>query len=575
MRPSTWPLILLAIILAAGSYVRLAHLERGDFRDDELFQYYVAESLERGEGPLLPSGRTYLRGIDVTHMVRVSIRHLGRTPTAIRLPSAVLGALGLFLFAAILWAMAGPWPAVWGTLLLAVYPEAVVQARQLRFYTYQMLFGLGALYTGWQALRTAGSGEEPDRTSLVRQWLWVGLTLGVLLMAVRVQLVSLSILAGWGVCAALAAAADLAARGRHAWRKSAPVQIVAIGILGLMAALVMRPGLVAWLLERSRIAPYWVVLGQRTDPLVFYASLRDDFPVLLAFLPVLFLGAILRKPRLGLYLTIWFAVPMLLHSFFFTWKELRFVLLAMPALFAAAGICAAWGAGALLGATEYTAGRWGVPPWLRRPAAHVVVVVTSLVMIGSLPALFTTRALVRADQERATKWTQSAAIIRARPDLAEVPAGTGYALHGLYYWPRLDFVVRVHGLERSTTRTTDGRWVIELNPMGSPEYKTGRPVLTTPEAIREHFAEVGAVLIAFDVRAGSSTNTYVEQSLYDTLSTEAEELCQGRCGAMRLYHWRFGASAEAGSASESPAVRRGGADEVSQGPPAYRPRASR
>jgi hypothetical protein len=564
MRQSTLPLVLLAIILAVGSYVRLAGLERRDFRDDELFQYYVAESLERGEGAKLPSGRTYVRGIDVTHMVRLSIRHLGRTPTAIRLPSAVLGAVGLVLFAAILWAMAGPWPAVWGTLLLAVYPEAVVQARQLRFYTYQMLFGLGALYTGWQALRIAGSPEEPDRASLLRQWLWVGLTLGLLLMAVRVQLVSLSILAGWGVCAALAAAADLASRGRDAWRTSVPIQIVAIVILGAVALLVMRPGLLAWLLERSRIAPYWVVLGQRTDPMVYYASLRDDFPVLLAFLPLIFLGAIIRKPRLGVYLTTWFAVPMLLHSFFFTWKELRFVLLAMPALFAAAGICAAWAAGALFCAAEHAAGQWRFPRWLRRPAAYVVVVVTSLVVIGTLPAFFTTRAVMRADQDRAARWTQSAAIIRSRPDLAEVPAGTGYALHGLYYWPRLDFVVRVHGLERSTTRTADGRWVIELNPMGSPEYKTGRPVLTTPEAIREHFGEAGAVLIGFDVRSESNATRFIEQSLLDTLSTEAEELCQGRCGTMRLYHWRFNVPADAGSASESRPIRGEGAGDVSQ-----------
>lgn len=560
MRDSWLPLALLALIIGIGSFVRLAHLERGDFRDDELFQYYTAESLERGEGPYLPSGREYLRGIDVTHMVRVSIRYLGPTATAIRLPSALLGTLGLLLFAVVLWSMAGPWPAVWGTFLLAVYPEAVGQSRQLRFYTYQMLFGLGALYTGWRALRHAGEGADPDRTAVRRQWLWAAATLGLLVMAARVQVVSLSILAGWGVCVLVAAGADLKARGPGAWRSSVALQLVGIGALALVLVLIAKPGLVGSLIARSQAAPYWALLGERTHPLTYYGALRDEFPVLLAFLPLIFLAAIANRPRLGIYLAVWFAIPLFLHSFVFPWKELRFVMLAMPALFAAAGICAAMGASAVLRGAARATAELRVPVRLRRPAAYAVVAVISITVIGTMPAVFTTRALFRADRGAASRWSQSAEIIRSRPDLTGIPTGTNYALHGLYYWPRLDFVIRVHGLERSTTRTPDGEWVIELNPMGSLEYKTGRPVLTTPEAIREHFAAAGAVLVGYSPPSSGDATPFIEQSLHEILTAEAEELCRGRCGPMNLFYWRFDApAADVAALRSAPLVNRGAA----------------
>jgi hypothetical protein len=533
------PLVLLAIVLGLGSYVRLTDLDRGNFRDDELFQYFVAESLERGEGPRLPSGRSYRRGIDVTYMVRLSVRQLGPSHFAIRLPSALLGALTLFIFAGALWAMGGPWVAVWGTAILAIYPEAAAQSRQLRLYSYQMVFGLLAFYTGWRAVSTAGRREEPDRSALGRQWMWAAATIALLLMATRVQIVSLSILAGWGVCVLAAAVADSVARGRGAWRRSAPLQLAALGLMMLALALIARPGLLTELVARSQHAPRWAVFGERLDPLTYYAYLRYNFPVLLSFLPLIFLGAVLRRPRLGVYLLIWFAVPMALHSFALHWKEHRFVLLAMPALFAAAAICAAWGSGALVRGVQDIGARWGVPARVRRPTAYATMAVVVLALTVTTPAFMETRALARGDRSASMRWESAAAILRERPDLADVPIGVSYTLHALYYWPRVDFAVRINGLERRTYRTPDGEWHVEYNPMGSPEYKVGLPVLTTPEAIQEHFADAGAVLISFDINAVRVNN--IEHTLYERLEGEAEELCRGRCEQMLLYHWRFDA----------------------------------
>jgi 4-amino-4-deoxy-L-arabinose transferase-like glycosyltransferase len=531
--------VVLTLVLLGGSYIRVVDLGQRNFSDDELFQYYVAESLERGEGPRLPSGQEYLRGIDVSRLVQLSVRQFGPTHAAIRLPSTVFGILGLFLFAGILTALGGPWVAAWGSLLLAIHPETLIQSRELRFYTYQMIFGLIALYSGWRALRRAGAPEAPERTVIVRQWLWAGVTIMTLLLAARIQPASLSVAAGWAVCVAFAAAADVLARGWKTWRRSVPVQLVAIGAAGAALALLVVPDLVTEGIARSQTVPRWAIYGGHLNRLDYYYKLEETFPVLLSLLPLVFLTTILRNPRLGLYLAIWFAVPMLLHSLAFPWKGERFVLLAMPPLFAAAAIAAAWGFATLYTLVRRTAARWGLPSRLRNLFASGAVAAVSLGLVITTPAFHQMRKTVRPSTSAgSSEWTRTAEILRSRPDLAQVPIGTAYALHGLFYWDRLDFVVRINGLEQSTSRTPDGKWMVKYNPMGSPEYKTGRPVLTTPEAIRERFGGAGSVLIAFSTGSVEAKN--IEPSLYEVLEKEAEELCRGRCGRTKLYHWHFG-----------------------------------
>lgn len=532
-------LAVLLLVLLAGSYVRLVHLGRADFHTDELYQYYVAESIDEGEGPRLPSGQVYTRGIDVTHMVRYSVDLFGSSEWAVRLPNAAMGVLGLLIFAAALWAIGGPWVAVWGTLFLSIYPDAITESRALRFYTFQLVFGLIALYTGWRALASAGSREPADRTMVIRQWLWMAATLVAFLIAARAQVTTYSVAAGWGLCVALAAAADMIARGWRAWRRSVPLQLTALGIAGAALVLLARPGLVERLWARSQSVPRWALFHEGTlHPLSYYYSLSDNFPILVSLLPLIFLAAILRKPRLGMYLAVWFAVPMFLHSFVFAWKGGRFVLLAMPALYAAAGIAAAWGASALYTLVKGAVARAGLNPRFRNPAAYTAVAIVSLALIVTTPA-FNDALEVPFSEPTPTgqRWTTTAGIIRSNPELLDVPTGHTAALRALYYWPRLDFVIRINGLERDTYQTEDGTWKVEYYPMGTPEYKAGRPVLTTPGAIREHFAQAGSVLLGYDV--GSVENDNIDPRLIERLRTEAEELCQGRCGTMRLYHWRF------------------------------------
>lgn len=535
MKRNWQPALLLALLLAFGSYVRLAELGQGDFRVDELYQVFAAQSIARGEGPLMPSGEPYVRGLDVTHLVRYSFDAFGTSEFSARLPSAVFGVLALFLFAAVLWAVGGPWIAVVGTALLAVYPEAVDQSRSLRFYTYQLTLGILALYTGWRALREAGGPDPADRDRLLRQWGWAVATLAILAVAARVQVVSLSVLAGWLGIVGLAAIAELKLHGRGVWERSMPVQLTAAVLIGLLLG-VVQEDILQDLLLRARSVPVWVLEAEGAmHPLAYYYGLAETYPLLLGLLPLILLAAIVRRPKLGLFVALWFAVPLFLHSFVLTWKGSRFVMVPMLGLFTAAAIAAEWAGEALRERIRTLPALRSRPPAHRQLVAATVVAVVALTAFVTLPAFNQSRKLVGAGSSR---WSDTARIIRETPGLDGVPFAHRRPLHPYYYWGRLDFVVGERRLVAATARE-DGAWIVEYDSIGAPDRSIGAPVLPTPESIRQYFGSADAVLIGAEEHNGRLSGLTSE--LAATLLRDAEELCAGRCGTSRLYLWRFSA----------------------------------
>jgi hypothetical protein len=538
-RSQRLPLLLLAVVLGIGSLIRLVGLERAPLRDDELNHYYVARSIQRGEAPALPSGEWYLRGLEYSQAVRFSLDHVQPVERAVRLPSALLGCVALFLFAGIAWSMAGAWAAVFATLLLALYPEMIFQSRSGRFYTMQLVFGLLAFYAGWQVL--AGSLHAKRRAvDVARQWGWSALAIGGFALAARIQVTTLSVALAWGIALAAVAFMDLRKWGSAAARWSVPLQLTLLGVLGSAALLVARPDTLTQVAVRALSVPYWAeTLG--SDP-AFYG-------VLIALnLPLLVIGGaaslyyVARQQRaLGLYLVLWFGLPFVIHSVL-PWRGHRFILLALPALCLAVGIAVT----RLLSVVRVRVAailtqRRSRPP-VATFAANAAAAVLALVAVVPTPAFSRALSPVAADQ--VIGWRESLEFANAVREHEAIPLGHARSLPALHYWGQLDFTVN-EGLrqqwltaerKRSELRAAepDGyTW----RPMGSPDLYTGAPVLTTPQAIRTYFRDVGSVLIGLDSR--SMVRNGVRSELAYVLEAEATELCQGRCGHMLLFHWRF------------------------------------
>ncbi|MGH7555169.1 MAG: ArnT family glycosyltransferase, partial [Longimicrobiales bacterium] len=254
------PLWALLAVIVGGCALRLVDLGNAPLRNDELNHYYVARSIERGDDPVLPSGEWYLRGIDYTRLVGLTLDRIEPTELAVRLPSALLGCLGLVLFASIAWVLVGPWAAVIATLLFALYPEAIHQSRSGRFYTMQLLYGLSALYAGWRALG-AGLPREQDGSRWNEAWAWTLVTIAALLLAARVQVVTLSGALAWAVCVAATAASDVRAWKAAALRWSVPLQLTMLAVAASLVFVTLRPDAVTQGLVRALAIPHWASAG--------------------------------------------------------------------------------------------------------------------------------------------------------------------------------------------------------------------------------------------------------------------------------------------------------------------------
>lgn len=527
--------ILVVLIIAAGSCIRLANLGVQDFDDDELIHYYAAQSIMEGKGPLLPSGSNYFRGIDVTRLVGLSLRYVHDPELATRLPSAFFGVLNLVIFAWVAWRLGGPWASAWATFFLAVHPEAVYQSRMTRFYTYQLCFGLIAVYTGWFAVAKVERGPFEFR----QKWFWSAVTAVLFFLAVRVQVTTLSVAAGWFFFLSLIGCQELYMQGRAALHKSVAFQVTAIVVTFALFLLLLRSDILKWAMSLARFVPIWEE-GTPSSILFYYHSLSESFPLVVSLVPVVFLTVAIQDSRLGIYLFTWFAVPLFLHSFIFAWKGDRFILLAVPALFLATSIAAATaGRGGYQMIRSRLEG-WGYRSTTSGPLAGCVIVLVSLFIIITMPAFNNARKVPGIDKKR-EDWRLIGEIAKSLSKGEEIPLGSSIPLSGLYYWDRVDFTVG-RDFAESAIQSENGKDRVDA-AIGSDtnlDFYVGVPVITTPEKIQSRYAKSGSVLIGIDNDRWLYGN--IDSNLQKVLTSEAEELCQGRCGTLRLYHWVFKSS---------------------------------
>src|SRR5688572_7487629 len=142
-----WPL---ALIVAVGGYLRLAHLGALGFRwDEDLSGLAVRAILEKGV-PELPSGMLYLRGGLFSHLMAASASLFGFSEFALRLPAALFGTaliVAAYVFGA---ALFGRVVGLVTAALLAVSFWDIDLARYARFYSAFSVLYVATLYAIWQ-----------------------------------------------------------------------------------------------------------------------------------------------------------------------------------------------------------------------------------------------------------------------------------------------------------------------------------------------------------------------------------------------------------------------------------------
>jgi hypothetical protein len=419
---------------------------------------------------------------------------------------------------------------------MGTYPGAFLEARNTRFYTEQLNLGLIAFWFGWLSVR---EGALAAAASASRTWAHIAGAAAAFAAAAWVQVTTFSVAFAYAVILALAGAGDVRVLGRRALRASARVQAVLLAVAVLAITLLVSPTKILAMLRLALYVPEWA--AGMYSPKAYYWILSTSLSLIFTLLPIIFIAVATRSLRLAGFLALWSAIPLALHSFVFRLQAERYILLAMPGLLLAAALAATMACGAGYAAVSNALSRRGTDPRLAGRFAALCVVLGAGTAIATSPGFALTRKLGDGPLgRRETDWRGTAEVIRRVPGSDSIPWGTSSPLGSLFYWGRADFTI--FSIYTKKPDAADSGRVREAGA-GTIDYYTGLPILRTPAAIRARFASRGAVLIATDSAKLAEER---ETPLIMTLQREGVELCNLRCGEMRIFYWRFADSTRGG-----------------------------
>lgn len=213
------PVLLLAIPLI------FYNMGYESFWQDELVSFDVAKSILHNGLPLLPSGFVYAKAELYSYLLALSMKIFGDQAGATRLLSGIECLLTLLLLYRVGCYFFDRRVALLATVMLALSPQELLWARQLRMYQQAQLLTLLSLYLIYRAV------QDRHRVYLVY------LAMGALIATYLSHEETFIILPGLAVCVLLAGFATKNARHRlpsifyqkHWWFATT----IAIGVIGL------------------------------------------------------------------------------------------------------------------------------------------------------------------------------------------------------------------------------------------------------------------------------------------------------------------------------------------------------
>lgn len=489
---------------------------------DELYHVLAARGLlEHGE-PRIAEG-LYTRTLAYTWLIAGMFSLLGESLSAARLPSLLaMAALGAGLF---VWLRreAGSGVAVLATGLLVLSPYALETAQFARFYALQTLaFFLGC----WAAYAVLG----PRATGVGRRG---GLALAACLLlaaATYLQPTTLLGVAGLGLWLVLVLSVPWLAAPAVPRRHKHLLVLLALLLAAAGVVLLLATGLGdrLWAMyrnvpafNRSQVDEFWYY---HVFNVLYYPSL---WPVV----GFLCLAALAAWPRPALFAMTIFATGFLLNSFAGP-KNLRYAVYAQPFLFALLGLGLGavwpWARDCLAACRERLEGRLAAlhitGGWL--PGALVW---------GSLAfAILANAAFLRTATLLAgitvppglppILWAEARPLVETRLAATDVVV-TMAELETLYFWDRYDLLF-------SPSRLGE----LAEQHQFAPDFRTGRPVISTVDALERVFACSGSGMFVTNTHRWPKPDL-VDQATVEFIEREMTRLDLPRSTQLIVFTW--------------------------------------
>ena len=320
-------MVLIALLIVAGGWLRFASLGRLSFWADEFPHAIAGRALIHDGRPTLPSGREYRRALAHTVVVAASMRAAGENETGARLPSAIVGLATIPAVWLVLRRRFGEQAALAAAAIMTVMPLHVAHSRSARSYVlFVVAYGAAAML-GARALLT---GSRRD----------VLLAVGAFAAAIHLQVLAVVLLAPL-----LLQAVWLwrRAEGRDRTRRVRALLILCTASAVAMGVTLVVPGLrdeAIRLLEKG-------VPGLRLDPGIHLRTLANLFGGVSwwAWIPLAPAGIVglRRAGRPGIILAIHLVVPAVLFTVLFDSTSgrgagTRYLIHLLPFVAAVAGV---------------------------------------------------------------------------------------------------------------------------------------------------------------------------------------------------------------------------------------------
>lgn len=414
---------------------------------DEYYHLLPAQTwLETGTLGLLDG--VYTRGAPYTLTVARLFDVTGRDDlTTARLVSLVPGVLLPVLL--LLWvrSTAGGVAGLAVAIFAIAWPQGIVEAQFLRFYSAQaFLFVLGAIAV-YQAVEARG----PSRLA------WALLAVPALLGALELQLTSaIGLLAILGWVLGLVVFTAPALEGR---RLPALAALAGIGLLALGGLWVAGPLTKAWEIYR------WVPAHSEhmQDYVAFYHhSLRGGYVALWALFPLAVILAYRVNPRLTCYCVAIFGLAIVVQSFAAT-KALRYISYAMPFFFVVLGLAIS----VIVPALGAVMRDFGWPRWL---SSTVLAASAAFILLSHGLTASTAKLALGQTPDTRKDWRGAAELLG---DWHGIPFRmTTHELQTVAYVGDYDILVSISRLSDLPELTEFGR-----------DVRTGRPIIASADAI--------------------------------------------------------------------------------------------
>lgn len=333
-------LIILMGILGLALVLRAHNLGGPDFGPDEVFHVFAAQSVQQGQGLILPSGFTYKRAALYTYTVAGFTGLLGFNEATARIASVFFSLLSLLVLYFLVKIHFDTKAALWTIFFAALIPMEIAMSREVRMYSMFEFFYLLTLllfFSGFEA-KSVLPIEQRFYTLNFRNWCERFQISPILLLSsatsalIALHAHSLTAVGLSGVFTYILVMAIAVSMRSYPWLlRSKYYVVVGLAIISLMILVIFLKNLWMEFRELAQYAPNWAKNG--TMEWKYYRNLlATDLPTIFGGLFISLVYCFTRRIKITLFLSLCFLAPFILHSTVFAWKAERYIFYVVPLL---------------------------------------------------------------------------------------------------------------------------------------------------------------------------------------------------------------------------------------------------